>query len=53
MKKYEYLAVHSDNLYNSFSSLIDIDYLNNKGDEGWKLVSIVNKEAIFIREVNE
>ena len=44
------MTVHSFNLYGSYSSNIDVEYLNNKGEEGWKLVCIKGGEAIFIRE---
>ena len=53
MKKYEYTTVHRETVFNSYSSEIDIEYLNSKGNEGWKLVSIVGEEAIFVREIHE
>lgn len=50
MKKYEYMTVANYNLYESYSSKIDVEYLNDRGREGWQLVSIKGGEAIFVRE---
>ena len=47
------MTVHSSMLYESFSSMIDVEYLDGKGDEGWKLVSVIGDEALFVKEINK
>lgn len=50
MKKYEYMTIHTSLLYNSYSSMIDVEYLDNKGNEGWKLLSVIGDETVFVKE---
>ena len=51
MKKYDYKTVHSSILFNNDSLEFDMYYLNELGNEGWKLITIVNEEALLVKEV--
>ena len=50
MKKYEYKYVNQSML--DISGIPDIDYLNHLGSDGWKFVTIIGDNAIFVKEIS-
>ena len=51
MKKFEYREINFSMLTKPHYQVLDIARLNELGDEGWELVSIVSGQCIFKREV--
>lgn len=49
MRKFEYKAVYYDKVSKRHEEM-DILKLNELGDEGWELVTIIGGQAIFKRE---
>ena len=51
MKKFEYREINFSMLTKPHYQSLDVARLNELGNEGWELVSIVSGQCIFKREV--
>lgn len=51
MKKFEYKKVSFWDLTDGYHSQLDVKHLNQLGQDGWELITAVNGEYIFKRQI--